>query len=658
MDAAVSFETILIANRGEIACRVIRTARALGYRTVAVYSDADAAAPHVTQADAAVRIGAPPASESYLNVAALVDAARRTGADAVHPGYGFLSENAAFAQACLEAGLVFIGPPPAAITAMGDKSLAKRRMHDAGVPCAPGYLGGAQDDATLRGEALKLGFPLLVKAVAGGGGRGMRLVHAADQIAEALAGARREAKSAFGDDTLMLERLIEHGRHIEIQVFADTHGNVIHLGERDCSAQRRRQKVIEESPSPVVSPALREAMGRDAVAAARAVAYVGAGTVEFIVDQSGRHFFLEMNTRLQVEHPVTEMVTGLDLVEWQLRVAAGQALPLTQPQVAMHGHAIEVRLYAEDPYAGFAPQTGSVAHWRPEAALQPGVRIDHGLAEGSAVSPFYDAMVAKLIAHGRDRADAIRRLRAALTASPLLGLCNNGRFLHDLLDHAAFRHGEMTTQLLDDWQRDGAALTQRPVPTDEDWCLAAAAMALRDGAPGRPDSVAAYDLPLACDGALRTPRVRVQRDAGVAVTLDGATHVLRLPHRGERELRYEWQGVARRVVALWQGTVWHVARHAHAFVFEQPSPVPRSDRRADARRALAPVAGVVARLAVQAGDTVAAGQPLACVEAMKMEMWVAAGAAGRIVRIAVQPGAQVAAGALLVELELADAPAD
>jgi geranyl-CoA carboxylase alpha subunit len=537
---------------------------------------------------------------------------------------------------------------------MGDKALAKRRLHDAGVPCAPGYLGAAQDDATLTAEALKLGFPLLVKAVAGGGGRGMRLVDTAGEMAGALAGARREAKSAFGDDTLMLERLVEHGRHIEIQVFADTQGHVIHLGERDCSAQRRRQKVIEESPSPAVSPELRAAMGRDAVAAARAVGYVGAGTVEFIVDQSGRHFFLEMNTRLQVEHPVTEMVTGLDLVEWQLRVAAGEPLPLAQEQVAMHGHAIEVRLYTEDPYQGFAPQTGKVLHWRPQTALQPGIRIDHGLAEGSVVSPFYDAMVAKLIAHGRDREETIRRLRAALSAAPLLGLGHNARFLRDLLDHPVFRRGEMSTQLLDDWQRDGAALMHRPVAGDEDWCLAAAAFALREGAPQRPDSVAAYDLPLRLDGRQRTPRVRARRDGTVQVTLDGAEHTLRLLPASERELRYAWDGVIHRCVALWQGPLLHLAREAHAFVFEEPSPVPQADRRADARRAHAPVAGVVARLAVQAGDEVASGQPLVCVEAMKMEMWVAAGAAGRIVRIAVQAGQQVASGALLVELELAD----
>ena len=658
MDAAVSFEKILIANRGEIACRVIRTARALGYRTVAVYSDADAGAPHVQQADEAVRIGPAPAADSYLNAAALLDAARRSGADAVHPGYGFLSENAAFAQACLDAGLVFIGPPPSAITAMGDKALAKRRMHDAGVPCAPGYLGQAQDDTTLQAEALKLGFPLLVKAVAGGGGRGMRLVRSADQIGEALAGARREAKSAFGDDTLMLERLVEHARHIEIQVFADTQGHVIHLGERDCSAQRRRQKVIEESPSPVVSPELRAAMGQDAVAAARAVGYVGAGTVEFILDQTGRHYFLEMNTRLQVEHPVTEMVTGLDLVEWQLRVAAGEALPLSQAQVAMQGHAIEVRLYTEDPYAGFAPQTGTVLHWRPELVLQPGIRIDHGLAEGSVIGPYYDAMVAKLIAHGRDRGDAIRRLRAALEAAPLLGLRHNARFLRDLLDHAAFRRGEMTTQLLDDWLTEDAPLMQRPVASDEDWCLAAAAFALRDGAVQRPDSVAAYDLPLMLDGQRRTPRVRLQRDGSLQVGLDGTTHSVRLLGAPDRGLHYEWDGVSRRSVVRWQGGALHLAREAHAFVFEEPSAVPQSDRRADARRALAPVAGVVAKLGVEPGDTVAAGQPLVCVEAMKMEMWVAAGAAGRVVRVAVQAGQQVASGALLVELELAAAAAE
>ena len=374
---------ILVANRGEIACRVMRTARAMGYRTVAVFSEPDAASPHVALADEAVALGGQTAADSYLRIDAILDAARRTGADTVHPGYGFLSERADFAQACVDAGLVFIGPPAAAITAMGDKAGAKRRMLAAGVPCVPGYLGDDQSDAALTGQANLLGYPLLVKAVAGGGGRGMRLVHAPGELAEALAGARREAASAFGDGTLMLERLVPDGRHIEIQVFADAHGNAIHLGERDCSAQRRRQKVIEESPSPFVDAAMREAMGRDAVAAAKAVGYVGAGTIEFIVDAQRRHFFLEMNTRLQVEHPVTECVTGLDLVEWQLRVAAGEALPLRQDEIRWTGHAIEARLYAEDPYDHFAPQAGRIVHWRPARA---GVRVDDGIAEGGAVS--------------------------------------------------------------------------------------------------------------------------------------------------------------------------------------------------------------------------------------------------------------------------------
>ncbi|HEY9023855.1 MAG TPA: biotin carboxylase N-terminal domain-containing protein, partial [Burkholderiaceae bacterium] len=413
----MSFSKILVANRGEIACRVIRTARSLGYRTVAVFSEPDAASPHVSLADEAVALGGRTAAESYLRIDAILDACRRTGAGAIHPGYGFLSERADFAQACADAGLVFIGPPAAAITAMGDKAGAKRRMIAAGVPCVPGYLGDDQSDAALVAQANGLGYPLLVKAVAGGGGRGMRLVRAESELADALAGARREASSAFGDGTLMLERLVADGRHIEIQVFADAHGNVVHLGERDCSAQRRRQKVIEESPSPFVDAAMREAMGRDAVAAAKAVGYVGAGTIEFIADareglRPDRFYFMEMNTRLQVEHPVTEMITGQDLVEWQLRVAAGEPLPLRQDEIRWTGHAVEARLYAEDPYDGFAPQTGRIVHWRPSRAIRAGradagtqgvpaaglasVRIDDGVAEGDTVSPFYDAMVAKV----------------------------------------------------------------------------------------------------------------------------------------------------------------------------------------------------------------------------------------------------------------------
>jgi geranyl-CoA carboxylase alpha subunit len=648
----MTFSKILIANRGEIACRVMRTARDLGYRTVAVYSDADRDAPHVRLADEAVHIGGSAAADSYLRVDALLEAARKTGADAFHPGYGFLSENAGFAQACGDAGLVFIGPPPGAIEAMGDKALAKRRMIDAGVPCAPGYLGADQDDARLAEEALRLGFPLLVKAVAGGGGRGMRLVREAGEIAQALVGARREALSAFGDGTLMLERLIDNGRHIEIQVFADAHGNAVYLGERDCTAQRRRQKVIEEAPSPVVSPAMRAAMGKDAVAAALAVGYRGAGTVEFIVDADLKHYFLEMNTRLQVEHPVTEMVTGFDLVEWQLRVAAGDPLPASQADIQMKGHAIEARLYVEDPYAGFAPQTGTVHWWRPQRALAAGVRIDDGIDEGGEISPWYDPMVAKVIVHGRDRNDAIRRLRAALENAPLLGLRNNGRFLADLVNHPAFRNAAMTTTLIDQWQESGEALLQRPVPGDEAWCVAAAAFAMENGANWRADSVAAYGIPLQCDDVAHTLRVRPGRSGHVLVSLGGQNHTVKILCFDDGELRYEIDGVTRSAVAVMHGGELHLALAGSSFVFREVSPFPDKESAQDATRARAPVAGKVTQVQVAAGDTVAEGQALVCVEAMKMEMWLTAQASGKVVAVHVKAGEQVESGALLVEIEI------
>lgn len=648
----MTFTKILIANRGEIACRVIRTARQLGYRTVAVYSDADKAAPHVRLADEAVHIGASAAVDSYLRVAALLEAARKTGADAVHPGYGFLSENAGFAQACLDAGLVFIGPPPAAMTAMGDKALAKRRMLAAGVPCAPGYLGEEQDDASLTREALKLGFPLLVKAVAGGGGRGMRLVRAADEMAQAIAGARREAQSAFGDGTLMLERLIVNGRHIEVQIFADAHGNAVHLGERDCTAQRRRQKVIEESPSPVVHASLREAMGKDAVAAALAVGYRCAGTVEFMVDADLKHYFLEMNTRLQVEHPVTEMVTGFDLVEWQLRVAAGEPLPVQQADIELSGHAMEARLYVEDPYAHFAPQTGSVRWWRPQQALLGGVRIDDGIEEGGEISPFYDPLVAKLIVHGRDRDDAIRRLRAALQNAPLLGLRNNGRFLADLLNHPAFRGATMTTDTIDQWQQRGEALLQRPVPDEQTWCLVAAVLALQNGANWRADSVASFDLPLRCEEVAQTLRVQPDRSGQVKVTLAGQRHEVKILDFKEGQLRFEIDGVTRRAIAVLHRQQLHMAVDGASFVFSEISPFPGKDVALDATRARAPVAGKVTQIQVAAGDSVKEGQALLCVEAMKMEMWLTAQAAGTVAAVHVKLGEQVESGVLLVEIEL------
>jgi len=661
----MSFSKILIANRGEIACRVIRTARALGYRTVAVYSDADRDAPHVALADEAVHIGPAPAAESYLQFDAILGACRASGADALHPGYGFLSENAAFAQACEDAGVVFIGPPPSAIEAMGDKALAKQRMIAAGVPCAPGYLGADQADATLVAEAKKLGYPLLVKAVAGGGGRGMRLVRHDSELQAAIEGARREATSAFGDGTLMLERLIENGRHIEIQVFADAHGNAVHLGERDCTAQRRRQKVIEEAPSPVVSPQMRAMMGADAVAAALAVGYRGAGTVEFIVDADNHHYFLEMNTRLQVEHPVTECITGQDLVEWQLRVAAGEPLPLAQEDIMLSGHAIEVRLYAEDPYDGFAPQTGAVRYWRPEQALAGRargqaafgeVRIDAGIREGGEVTPYYDPMVAKLIAHGRDRVDAIRRLMAALDDAPLLGLRHNARFLRDLLDHPAFREARMHTTLIDQWQQAGEPLLQRPQPDALTWALAAAALAAQQGGARRPDSVATWGTTLLFAGGSEQRAVRIRpHGAQVQVQLAGAEGFTFDSVRWQDE-RLTWRqgGVQRSAVCQMEGGQVTLALGATVHQFAELSPFPQNDPALDPSKLRSPVAGTVCAVAVAVGEQVTAGQPLLCVEAMKMEMWLHARASGTVSALHAQIKDSVAAGSVLAEIDITE----
>ncbi|OGA80111.1 MAG: carbamoyl-phosphate synthase subunit L [Burkholderiales bacterium RIFCSPHIGHO2_01_FULL_63_240] len=650
---------ILIANRGEIACRVIRTARKLGYRTVAVFSEADAQAPHVSLADEAVCIGPAAAAQSYLNVEALLAACRKTGANALHPGYGFLSENADFAQACADAGVTFIGPGPHAIRVMGDKAGAKRAMIEAGVPCAPGYLGDKQDDATLIEQAERMGYPLLVKAVSGGGGRGMRLVHEKAELAQAITSARREAQNAFGDGTLMLERLILDGRHIEIQVFADAHGNAVYIGERDCTAQRRRQKVIEESPSPVVSPAMRERMGRDAVLAAQAIGYRGAGTIEYIVDQDLNHYFLEMNTRLQVEHPVTEMVSGFDLVEWQIRVAEGQPLPVKQEDITLTGHAIEARLYAEDPYAGFAPQTGPVQWWRPALALFDGVRIDDGIREGGAVTPHYDPMVAKLIVHGRDRADAIRRLMATLDDAPLLGLKHNARFLRDLVDHPRFRAGSMTTTLIDQWQSEGDPILQAPVASDEAWLVAGALFGARTQGTDRvlrADSVSAWDLPLQQDSVKRTLRVTAASNGVYRVALEphAAPVTLRLlSEDAERgEVRIELDGVQRRVRAVWLGEALHLVIDATVFPFTEVSAWPDAGNALDPSRALAPVAGTVTQVLVQPGDVVTEGQPLLAIEAMKMEMWLNAQAPGVVKAVYAKAGDQVQAKTLLIDIEL------
>ncbi|MEL6318751.1 MAG: biotin carboxylase N-terminal domain-containing protein, partial [Pseudomonadota bacterium] len=442
------FDRILIANRGEIARRVIRTARRMGVETVAVYSDADAAAPHAREADAARRIGPAPAAESYLRGEAILEAARATGAQAVHPGYGFLSENAAFAEACAAAGIAFIGPKPHSIRAMGDKAASKRAMRAAGVPLAPGYDGEDQATGLLADEAARIGFPVMIKASAGGGGKGMRIVGAAGEFEAALEGCRREAAGAFGDERVLIEKFIERPRHVEVQVFADAHGSVAHLFDRDCSAQRRHQKVIEEAPAPDVPEAVAAAMRQAAIDAARAVDYLGAGTVEFLLGADGGFYFMEMNTRLQVEHPVTEMVTGLDLVEWQLRVAAGEPLPLGQDEIALRGHAIEARLYAEDPDRDFLPAVGRLAALRFPPEDGAALRIDAGVREGDAVSPFYDPMIAKLISHGPDRETARATLLKALRASLVAGVTTNRGFLARLLATDDFREGRLDTGLI------------------------------------------------------------------------------------------------------------------------------------------------------------------------------------------------------------------
>ncbi|TNE38214.1 MAG: acetyl-CoA carboxylase biotin carboxylase subunit [Alphaproteobacteria bacterium] len=441
------FSKILIANRGEIACRVIKTAKRLSIKTVAVYSEADAAARHATMADEAVLIGPPSALESYLSIPNIIAAAKKTDADAIHPGYGFLSENADFARACEEAGITFIGPAADVIHLMGNKAAAKRYMTAAGVPCIPGYEGADQSDETLAGEAQKIGFPLMVKAAAGGGGRGMRLVEQEKKLLKSLATARSEAERSFGSGELILEKAILNPRHIEIQVFGDGRGRAVHLYERDCSIQRRHQKVIEEAPSPAVSPDLRERMGRVAAEATAAINYAGAGTFEFLLDDAGNFYFLEMNTRLQVEHPVTEIITDLDLVEWQIRIAAGEDLPLKQADIPLNNHAIEARLYAEDPYKGFLPKPGILTRW--QAPEGPGMRTDHGLLDGVEVTPWYDAMIAKVIGHGKNREEARQNLIKALEQTVDEGLVTNRRFLIHCLEHPEFEKGAATTGFIE-----------------------------------------------------------------------------------------------------------------------------------------------------------------------------------------------------------------
>jgi geranyl-CoA carboxylase alpha subunit len=646
----MSFNKILIANRGEIAVRVMRTARAMGLRTVAVYSSADAEAEHVRQADQAVCIGEPLPAQSYLNIAAIIEAAHASGAEAVHPGYGFLAENAEFAQACLDAGLVFIGPSPAAIRAMGDKAGAKRLMQAAGVPCIPGYQGEDQRTATLAAEAARIGWPVMIKATAGGGGRGMRLAPLGAVFAELLQSAQSEALHAFGDATVILERAIALPRHIEIQVFADRHGNAIHLGERDCSVQRRHQKVIEESPSPAVSPALRERMGATAVAAAKAIGYEGAGTLEFLLDAEGQYWFMEMNTRLQVEHPVTEAVTGLDLVELQLRVAAGEPLPLEQQDVRMDGHAIEVRLCAEDPQQGFMPQSGTLAAWRPSPAL----RVEHALRDGAAVPPFYDSMIAKLVAHGRTRDEARHRLVAGLQDTVALGIATNQQLLQRALSHPVFADGQATTAFI----AEHADALLAPDAAAEDRAVWLAALLLQLGERGWPSPIA-HTLPNALrfslNGKVHAVRVTPQGSGRFDVAPDAAPpariELLSLP--GDGSVRFSCGGVSEQAMTV-RASADRSWFHFRGQAFELQDlthvAVPRAEAAGGDGLLRASMNGRVIALLVAEGDAVAAGQPLVTLEAMKMEHVHCAPRAGRVAALHVAVGAQVAARHVVAEI--------
>ncbi|MFI7399131.1 acetyl/propionyl/methylcrotonyl-CoA carboxylase subunit alpha [Streptomyces sp. NPDC049541] len=642
------FDTVLVANRGEIAVRVIRTLRSLGVRSVAVFSDADADARHVREADTAVRIGPAPAAESYLSVERLLEAAARTGAQAVHPGYGFLAENAGFARACADAGLVFIGPPAEAISLMGDKIRAKETVKAAGVPVVPGSSGSGLSDSQLADAAREIGMPVLLKPSAGGGGKGMRLVRDAERLADEIAAARREARASFGDDTLLVERWVDRPRHIEIQVLADGHGNVVHLGERECSLQRRHQKIIEEAPSVLLDEATRAAMGEAAVQAARSCGYRGAGTVEFIVPggDPSSYYFMEMNTRLQVEHPVTELITGLDLVEWQLRVAAGEQLPFKQGDITLTGHAIEARVCAEDPARGFLPSGGTVLRLREPQG--DGVRTDSGLSEGTEVGSLYDPMLSKVIAYGPDRKTAIRKLRAALAETVTLGVQTNAGFLRRLLAHPAVVAGELDTGLV---EREVDGLVSTDVP--EEVYEAAAAVRLAALEPRGEGWTDPFSVPSGWRlGGVPRPvgfHLRVQdpaeyvprgshtlTDDTVSVTLDGVRHTF---HRAA-----DWIGR--------DGDAWHVRDH---------DPVAASltgARHAGADSLTAPMPGTVTVVKVAVGDEVSAGQSLLVVEAMKMEHVISAPHSGTVAELDVTPGTTVAMDQVLAVITPAGNPAE
>ena len=660
---------VLVANRGEIALRVMRTLRRMGIASVAVYSDADAGARHVREADSAFRLGPAPPAQSYLDVAAVVAAARRAGADALHPGYGFLSENPALAVACAEAGIVFVGPPPSAIEAMGDKIRAKEIVSAAGVPVVPGRSGRGLDDEGIAAAAHEVGLPVLLKPTAGGGGKGMRRVDDPAALLGEIAAARREALGAFGDDTLLVERWIERPRHVEIQVLFDTRGNGVHLAERECSLQRRHQKIVEEAPSVLLDEQARRAMGAAAVAAAAAVGYVGAGTVEMIVpgDRFGEHYFMEMNTRLQVEHPVTEAVTGIDLVEWQLRVAAGEPLGFGQDEVGVKGHAVEARVYAEDPGRGFLPSAGRLLAWaEPGADRHPGVRVDSGVSPGEVVGTSYDPMLAKVIAHGADRAEALGRLDAALADTVALGVATNLGFLRRLLAHPDVVTGALDTGLV---EREAASLTPERAP-DEVAAAAALWLLLASEPPGadlwstvggwRPAGASAeavVELDLAgravevgVRGHPSSAEVRVGEAPGCAARARLVDGVLEVELSG---------GLRRFVVASAGATLW-LGERGDTYSVSVGTARGGASRATGARGgpARAPMPGTVRAVQVSTGDLVGLGQPVAIVEAMKMEHTVGAPSAGVVGEVRVRVGQTVALDEVLAEILPAEGDLD
>lgn len=648
----MAFSKVLVANRGEIAVRVMRPAKALGYQTVAVYSKADANALHVQFADEAVCIGESKVSESYLNIENILNAAKLTGADAIHPGYGFLSENSGFAQACQQAGITFIGPTPHAIELMGSKRLSKIAMIEAGVPCIPGYEGGEQSLAHLAEQGQKIGFPLMVKASAGGGGRGMRLVENADELPAALATARSEAENAFGSGELILERAVIAPRHVEVQVFGDTHGNVVYLFERDCSIQRRHQKVVEEAPCPVMTDDLRQRMGEAAVAAAKSCNYVGAGTVEFLLDSDGNFYFLEMNTRLQVEHPVTELITGLDLVEWQLRVANGEPLPLQQGQLQLNGHAIEVRLYAEDPSQQFLPQTGPVLLWQP--ASLPNVRIDHGMTQQGEVSPYYDPMIAKIIAYGKTRVDAVRLLARAVEDSVLLGVNSNKQFLVNLLRHPELVAGNTNTAFIAQHFSDDVSL--HPVNADFESLAIAAAWYASSGDDIDQVWQSALDLPRVIKLQMGEQTYSLQvlaKNDGLHVSWNEQQATLQILHQQKNLLTYIWQGIRRSVAYVQQGDTLFLDRgNGNLTIQHTTYAPPASADTAGDGQIRAPMDGAIVNVLVNAGDRVSKGQTLLILEAMKIQQQIKADVDGVVTEIMGQVGQQVKKRQVLLKIEI------